>query len=50
MVDSNDARNKVTDGAMGFVTRDGVKPNEFRKLAHQEFKKYNTIRQWKTRS
>lgn len=43
MVDSDEARNKVTHEAHGFVTRDGVKPNEFRELAHQEFKKYNTI-------
>ena len=43
LVDSNEARNKVTREAHGFITRDGVKPSELRELAHQEFKKYNTI-------
>jgi len=43
LVDSNEARNKVTREAHGFITRDGVKPSELRELAHQEFEKYNTI-------
>jgi len=43
LVDSNEARNKVTREAHGFITRDGVKPSELRALAHQEFSKYQTI-------
>ena len=43
LVDSNDARNKVTREAHGFITRDGIKPSEFRELAHQDLKKYHTI-------
>lgn len=43
LVDSNDARNKVTDASHGFITRDGVKPSEFRALAHQEFSRYPSI-------
>lgn len=43
LVDSNEARNKVTHEAHGFITRDGVKPGEFRELAHQEFRKYKTV-------
>lgn len=43
LVDSNNARNKVTSATHGFVTRDGIKPHEFRKQAHQEFTKYPTI-------
>lgn len=43
LVDSDEARNKVTHEAHGFITRDGVKPSELRDLAHQEFHKYNTI-------
>lgn len=43
LIDSNHARNKITHASHGFITRDGVKPEEFRDLAHQEFKKYNTI-------
>lgn len=43
LVDSDEARNKVTDASHGFITRDGVKPAEFRALAHQEFIHYPTI-------
>ena len=43
LVDSNDARNKVTSASHGFVTRDGVTPSEFRELAHQEFSHYPSI-------
>jgi len=43
LVDSNNPRNKVTHEAHGFITRDGVKPSEFRKLAHQDLSKYKTI-------
>lgn len=43
LVDSNDARNKVTHEAHGFITRDGVKPREFREMANEEFSKYKTI-------
>lgn len=43
LIDNNRARNKITRESHGFITRDGVKPQEFRDLAHQEFNKYNTI-------
>lgn len=43
LIDSNHARNKITRQAHGFITRDGVKPAEFRAIAHEEFSKYNTI-------
>lgn len=43
LVDSNNARNKVTFASHGFLTRDGVKPAELRELAHQEFTRYPTI-------
>jgi len=43
LVDSNNARNKVTFSSHGFLTRDGVKPAELREFAHQEFSKYPTI-------
>ena len=43
LVDSNEARNKITDASHGFITRDGVKPAEFRAIAHQEFSRYPTI-------
>ena len=40
LVDSNEARNKVTSTSHGFVTRDGITPSEFREFAHQEFSQY----------
>lgn len=43
LVDSNDARNKVTSASHGFVTRDGITPTEFREVAHQQFKQYPSI-------
>jgi thioredoxin reductase len=43
LVDNNDPRNKVTFASHGFVTRDGVRPSEFRQLAHQEFSRYPSI-------
>ncbi|WP_019412951.1 NAD(P)/FAD-dependent oxidoreductase [Paenisporosarcina sp. TG20] len=43
LVDNNEARNKVTSAANGFVTRDGIKPAEFREQAHKEFSEYPTI-------
>ncbi len=43
LVDSNEARNKVTSASHGFVTRDGITPAEFRQLAHQEFSSYPSI-------
>lgn len=43
LVDSNEARNKVTTASHGFVTRDGITPSEFREIAHQEFSQYPQI-------
>ena len=43
LVDCDNPRNKVTYAAHGFVTRDGVRPSEFRELAHQEFSNYPSI-------
>ncbi len=41
--DDNHPRNAVTQESHGFVTRDGVKPNEFRAIAHQELRKYPSV-------
>jgi thioredoxin reductase len=41
--DDNHPRNAVTLESHGFVTRDGVKPNEFRAIAHQELRKYPSV-------
>lgn len=41
--DENQPRNAVTQESHGFLTRDGVKPNEFRAIAHQEISKYLSV-------
>src|SRR2546427_10134636 len=41
--DDNRPRNAVTQESHGFVTRDGVKPHEFRAIAHQELSKYPSV-------
>ncbi len=43
MFDDNQPRNAVTEESHGFLTRDGVKPDEFRKIAHQEISKYSSV-------
>ena len=43
VVDHNNARNKVTQRAHGFITREGIKPSEFREIAHQELKAYPSV-------
>jgi thioredoxin reductase len=41
--DDNHPRNAITQESHGFLTRDGVKPNEFRAIAHQELRKYPSV-------
>jgi thioredoxin reductase len=43
MFDDNQPRNAVTQESHGFLTRDGVKPDEFRNIAHQEIRKYPSV-------
>ncbi|HZR43689.1 MAG TPA: NAD(P)/FAD-dependent oxidoreductase [Ktedonobacteraceae bacterium] len=43
MFDDNRPRNAVTQESHGFLTRDGVKPGEFRSIAHQEISKYPSV-------
>lgn len=43
LFDDNRPRNAVTQEAHGFLTRDGIKPHEFRALAHQEISKYPSV-------
>ncbi|MUT66117.1 NAD(P)/FAD-dependent oxidoreductase [Paenibacillus sp. NEAU-GSW1] len=43
LFDDNKPRNAVTRESHGFITRDGVKPVEFRAIAHQELSKYPSI-------
>ena len=41
--DDNRPRNAVTQESHGFVTRDGIAPAVFRRLAHQELSKYPSV-------
>lgn len=41
--DDNRTRNAVTQESHGFLTRDGVKPAEFRALAHQQQANYPSV-------
>jgi thioredoxin reductase len=41
--DDHQPRNAVMQESHGFLTRDGVKPDEFRTLAHQEICTYPSV-------
>jgi thioredoxin reductase len=43
LFDDNNPRNAVTHKSHGFVTRDGIKPKEFREIAHKELDRYPSI-------
>ncbi|WP_042349802.1 NAD(P)/FAD-dependent oxidoreductase [Bacillus massiliigorillae] len=43
LFDDNEPRNAVTRESHGFLTRDGVKPNELKKIARTELSKYPSI-------
>lgn len=39
----NSPRNAVTNESYGFITRDGIKPSEFKKAAHYDIGKYPSV-------
>ena len=43
LFDNNNPRNAVTQESRGFITRDGIKPQEFREIAHKEIGKYPSV-------
>lgn len=43
LFDNDSPRNAVTRNSHGFITRDGVKPKEFREIAHQDISKYSYV-------
>src|SRR6476646_5000402 len=43
LFDNNDPRNAVTQESHGFITRDGIKPKEFREIAHKEIGRYPSV-------
>ncbi|WP_088006704.1 NAD(P)/FAD-dependent oxidoreductase [Indiicoccus explosivorum] len=49
LFDENDGRNLVTREAHGFLTRDGIRPEELKALASDELEKYESVRQVRQR-
>jgi thioredoxin reductase len=43
LLDNNTPRNAVTQESHGFITRDGIKPKEFREIAHKELSRYPSV-------
>ena len=43
LFDDDNGRNLVTREAHGFITRDGIEPEEFKRLAHQDIAKYDCV-------
>ena len=43
LFENNNPRNAVTQESHGFITRDGIKPKEFREIAHKEIGKYPSV-------
>src|SRR5919107_298478 len=43
LFDNDNPRNAVTRESHGFITRDGIKPKEFREIAHKEIGKYPSV-------
>jgi len=43
LIDNNRPRNAVTHASHGFITRDGVTPNEFRRIAYEELQSYPSV-------
>lgn len=43
LFDRNQPRNAVTRASHGFVTRDGISPGDFRKIAHKELARYKNV-------
>ncbi|REK76780.1 NAD(P)/FAD-dependent oxidoreductase [Paenibacillus paeoniae] len=46
LLDNSKPRNGVTHASHGFITRDGVTPAEFRRIAYEEVLSYPTVRHW----
>lgn len=43
LFDNNQPRNQVTHASHGFITRDGVTPAEFRRIAYEEVLRYPSV-------
>jgi len=43
LFDDNKPRNAVTQQSHGFITRDGIRPKEFRAMAHEDIRQYPSV-------
>lgn len=48
LLDSNRPRNAVTHASHGFITRDGITPSEFRRIAYEEVLRYPFVEHFPT--
>lgn len=48
LFDNSQPRNAVTHASHGFITRDGIQPAEFRRIAYEEVLRYPSVRHWPT--
>ncbi|WP_431090955.1 NAD(P)/FAD-dependent oxidoreductase [Paenibacillus sp. 8b26] len=46
LFDNSQPRNGVTHASHGFITRDGIQPAEFRRIAYEEVLSYPSVRHW----
>lgn len=46
LLDNSRPRNGVTHASHGFITRDGIEPSEFRRIAYEEVLSYPSVRHW----
>lgn len=46
LIDGNRPRNAAAHASHGFLTRDGVKPSELRRIAHEELARYPSVRRF----
>jgi len=46
LFDNSQPRNGVTHASHGFITRDGIQPAEFRRIAYEEVLRYPSVRHW----
>lgn len=48
LIDSGKPRNSVAHASHGFLTRDGIQPAEFRRIAYEEVLRYPSVQHWQS--
>lgn len=48
LLDSGKPRNRVAHASHGFLTRDGIEPAEFRRIAYEEVLRYPSVQHWQS--